>query len=258
MAGRKKGGSNRGYTYRKDTGYWIVTKSRRPLLDEQCHKIRDQRTPIKVLDVQYRRHLDEERKLQQERGLIGNETTVAVICDTYLQHCKIHDSEATFKMRQEFLWDFCTGLPPATIESDLSKVERERLRIHGGYGKVRIGELRPDDVTQWLDAHGDWNGARRNAIQAVKRAMNYCCEQGLISESPIETERRSIRQDNQYLVTGFRRVRGADCLWGLPMANSAGAVFNRLVARPVGSEWDPRRETGGWRNRGSVSLVVGN
>lgn len=186
MAGRRKGGSNRGYTYRSDTGYWIVTKTRRALLDEHGSKLRDKRIPLKVLDHHYRRQLEEEKRLLQERGHHQDETTVAVICETYLKHCKIHDAPATYKMRQGYLWDFCTGLPPSTIKGELSKKDRNRLRIHDGFGKIRLCDLRPYDITRWLDEHEEWNGARRNAVQAVKRAINYCLEQGLLSRSPIE------------------------------------------------------------------------
>jgi integrase len=49
-----------------------------------------------------------------------------------------------------------------------------------------VGELIPQDIEDWLRIHPTWNGARKSAIQAVKRAINYCLEQGLVKHSHIQ------------------------------------------------------------------------
>jgi len=126
------------------------------------------------------------RSAPQERGCREDQTTVAVICETYLNHSNIHDWPASYKIRRDYLWDFCTGLPPRTRNEGLTKKDTDRLRIHDGFGKTRLCDLPTYDITSWLDKHEDWTGARRNAVQAVRRAINYCLEQGLVTRSLIQ------------------------------------------------------------------------
>jgi site-specific recombinase XerD len=62
---------------------------------------------------------------------------------------------------------------------------RQRPRIHKGYGRLPIQDIIPLHIDQWLNAHKDWKGCRRTRIQAVKRAINYAVEKGLITKNPI-------------------------------------------------------------------------
>jgi hypothetical protein len=59
-------------------------------------------------------------------------------------------------------------------------------RIHDGYGRMAVAELLPLHVDQWLAKHKKWKGAKRTKVQAVKRAMNYGVEAGMIAANPIK------------------------------------------------------------------------
>ena len=48
-----------------------------------------------------------------------------------------------------------------------------------------LSDLKPLHIDQWLNAHPTWKGGRRSRIQAVKRAINYAKESGLIAANPI-------------------------------------------------------------------------
>ncbi len=54
-------------------------------------------------------------------------------------------------------------------------------------GTKPVCDLKTFDLTSWLDSHptwGDW--ARRGAAAAIKRALNWAVEQGLIPSSPLD------------------------------------------------------------------------
>lgn len=55
-------------------------------------------------------------------------------------------------------------------------------------GKLKVGDLKPFHVTQWLDKarkkSGGWH--RRGSCKALKRAFTWACQQGLISDNPLK------------------------------------------------------------------------
>ena len=61
-------------------------------------------------------------------------------------------------------------------------------RLHEPYGEIPVKQLAKHDVLRWLTAHKDWSdgGGRRTAIQALKRALNWGVDMGLISKNPIK------------------------------------------------------------------------
>lgn len=63
----------------------------------------------------------------------------------------------------------------------------------------RVAELRPLDVTQWLDAHGWGNNYKRGCITALKRAFNFAIEQELIERNPLAGLRKKYYQE---VITG--------------------------------------------------------
>lgn len=64
-----------------------------------------------------------------------------------------------------------------------------------------IADLKPLHVSQWIEANADrWNSTTRaGAITAVKRAFNWCEEQGIILRSPIAKVRKPRRKRREFL-----------------------------------------------------------
>jgi integrase len=99
----------------------------------------------------------------------GDATLVVEIIDEFLEHCQIHSSPATYQWYRDRLQEFVPTIPPV----------------------LTVKELRPFHVQKWVDAHPRWaNGTRRIAIRAIKRAMRWAEEQGLIDKSPIANMRK--------------------------------------------------------------------
>jgi integrase len=53
------------------------------------------------------------------------------------------------------------------------------------YRQIRVMDLKPYHVTNWLNSHSTWKSSRRHAIIAVKRAFNWADREGVFSPSPI-------------------------------------------------------------------------
>ena len=88
----------------------------------------------------------------------------AVLCDLFLQHSEKHHAPDTYDNYKHFLQSFVTL-----------------------YGRLPASELKPFHVTRWLDANPTWNGGRRHAVIAVKRAFSWADQQGILSPSPVRT-----------------------------------------------------------------------
>jgi integrase len=98
-----------------------------------------------------------------------NSVLVVQVLDAFLEHCQIQNSPATYQWYRDRLQQFAPTIPRS----------------------LRVSELRPFHVQQWVDAHPRWsNGTRRIAIRSVKRAMRWAEEQGLIDKSPIANMRK--------------------------------------------------------------------
>jgi hypothetical protein len=107
-AGRKKGGHNRGFFYRKGRG-WYVTKGSQfiPLCYEDGQHIKNAGCDIQdVLNPQARLRLD-------RQSIVENcDRTVLEVCQAYLSDAKQNGAEKTHADRADTLFDFCFGLPP--------------------------------------------------------------------------------------------------------------------------------------------------
>jgi hypothetical protein len=129
----------------------------------------------------------------QEVADAASQVTVEQVCLAYLANAKINGAEQTYEVRADTLFGFCFGLPARFRSKDatpkpLTKELREeaaKTRIHKGLGRLPLQDLIPLHIDQWLNAHKDWKGCRRTRIQAVKRAINYAVETGLIPKNPI-------------------------------------------------------------------------
>ena len=108
--------------------------------------------------------------------------TILEACRIYLDHVQSSGSPETYRLRVALLFDFCTGFPARFRESKTRPTPKDR--IHAGYGAKPVMELTRLDVEHWVKAHPGWKSPRP-ALQAVRRAVNYCRESGLIEVNPI-------------------------------------------------------------------------
>lgn len=184
--GRRKGGKKRGYYFRSGRGWCALDEHKKSylLVDENGQVIRDRDANEKTVKEAYARWLlaREEEQARQP----PNTCTVQDVCDAYLRHCKANARKKTFIMRVETLYDFCTGFPPKFRKGDPAGTKTPaKHRIHKGYGRLPASQLIRLHIDEWIAAHENWNGSRRTHIQAVKRAMNYGVEAGMIPFNPI-------------------------------------------------------------------------
>lgn len=174
--GRRIGGHNHGWWFRKGRG-WYTTEGKRSvaLLAENGEHLK---APDSEAEAQraYARYLLGQQE-QAQREATGDQTPLLAACQTYLDHCKVNGRPSTYYTRANFLFDFCRGFPARFRDKGNGKKPprpTEKDRIHKGYGSKPLCELVPLDVEQWRDKHPTWGpGARRIAIQALKRALNY-------------------------------------------------------------------------------------
>ncbi len=103
---------------------------------------------------------------------------VAVVCDLFLDFSQKHHTEDTYRSYKDFLQDFCEM-----------------------YGTLLAKDLKPLHVSRWLDAHPGWNGSRRNAIVAVKRAFNWADEEGLLKPNPIKSVKKPPQRHRDRVLT---------------------------------------------------------
>ena len=188
--GRRTGGHNQGYWFRKGRG-WCATQNGKPipLQTENGNPLREHETPIDEVERAYARFLLGQQE-QARRLAVGDTTPILRIVQVYLQHCKANNRDSTFRKRGEYLFDFCYGLSPRFWDYDtgrkVPKPTKENY-IHDGYGSKPVGELLPMDVQQWLDKHPTWGkGTRRIALQGLKRAFNYAVSMKLTPRNPIK------------------------------------------------------------------------
>lgn len=136
--------------------------------------MRDRDTPLADVKAAYK------RSLSPEPTSCDGVTTLEV-CTAYLAKVESEGAAATFASRQATLFYFCFGLSMKFIKA---KPEPSDY-IHKGYGRLAVAELLPIHIDRWLQAHPNWKGGHRTKIQAVKRALNYGVESGLIIANPI-------------------------------------------------------------------------
>ena len=194
--GRKKGGHNRGFYFRKCRGWCAVEGSRRiPLLYENGEPIRHEHADERDVREAHARYLLD----KQAEPEVRNTTIILEVCTAYLAEAKANGAPKTHADRADTLYDFCYGVPaeyrqyskypefrdgPQKQSPDANE-QAENSRIHPGYGNVPAVNLTMLDIDKWLNAHQSWGGGRRSRIQAVKRALNYAVERSIIPKNPI-------------------------------------------------------------------------
>jgi integrase len=113
--------------------------------------------------------------------------TVAAVCDLFLDWCHRHSAPRTYQWYRDFLQDFCAHC-----------------------GKMPVTDLKPFHVTRWLDRHAGWRSARRCAVVAVKRALNWAADEGLIEANPVKKLRKPPAAARSRLLTAGERRQIAD------------------------------------------------
>ena len=162
---RKKNSRNRGFWFRTGRGWYVGTD---PLRDPKGKHIRNKDDRQAAEQAYHALKANGEAPKPTSNGF-----TIRDVCREYLNDAKRNWSKATYVLRKRYLWDFCEG-----------KTESGK-RIHKGYGNLPANELIGLHVKQWLDSH-NWEGSRRMAYQAVRRAIHYGMELGMVKENPIK------------------------------------------------------------------------
>jgi len=160
--GRKRGSRNRGYWFRKGRGWYVGSK---PLTDPDGNRITD---PAAKQEAEAAYHLYKAGQGKGEGKPNGKPQaqedgyTVKDVCLLYLKDAKKTGAKATYDLRRRLLEDFCKG-----------------------YGSLPVVKLIGLHVKEWLDSHPGWNGSRRIAVQAIRRAIFYCKGLGVLTVNPI-------------------------------------------------------------------------
>lgn len=140
--------------FRKDRGYWVVHIDRK-----RFNLGRDKREAM--------RRYHELMALPQRRQ-VASDSLLAVI-DQFLEWCQMHLAAATYEWYRSRLQDFIQTVPHT----------------------IQVNDLKPFHVTRWMDSHEQWSsGSKRNACRAIKRALKWATERGLVEHNPIAHMRK--------------------------------------------------------------------
>ncbi|MCA9235863.1 MAG: tyrosine-type recombinase/integrase [Planctomycetales bacterium] len=116
--------------------------------------------------------------------------TVLTICEQFLDWAESHLSARTYRDKHWFLEGFCCA-----------------------YGRLRVSELRPFHVDQWISGKPSWRSfnTKANAIRDVKRVFSWAVEKGLIGKNPITSLKQPRRTPRRDLLsdTAYCRIRRA-------------------------------------------------
>jgi hypothetical protein len=108
--------------------------------------------------------------------------TAAKCCDLFLNHSQKHNTPQTYGWYKGYLQSFC----------DL-------------FGSVPALDLKPFHVTRWLDQNPGWQGSRRSAIAAIKRAFNWCEDEGVLPHSPLKRVKKPPQTCRERVLTPAER-----------------------------------------------------
>jgi integrase len=107
---------------------------------------------------------------------------VANICDLFLLHSEKQNESKTFRWYQKFLQSFCEAC-----------------------GTIGALDVKPFNVTGWLDAHPGWKTSRRCAVICIKRAYNWAEEEGIIDANPLKKVRKPPSVKRERILTPAER-----------------------------------------------------
>lgn len=108
--------------------------------------------------------------------------SVPILCDKFLDWCKLHRSPRTFDGYLWHLQRFLDALP--------------------GSARLSATSLKPFHVIEWLDKHPEWGPTyRRNAIASIKRVYVWGEELGYIDSNPIRKIRKPSAARREQVIT---------------------------------------------------------
>src|SRR5262249_18540491 len=107
---------------------------------------------------------------------------VCQVADLFLDYSEKHHAPDTFRSYSDFLNDFCQA-----------------------NGPLLARDLKPLHVPRWLDPHKGWEGCRRNAVVAVKRAFNWADAEGVLQPNPIKAVKKPPQRHRDRILTPEER-----------------------------------------------------
>ena len=103
---------------------------------------------------------------QSNEVLESDNAQVAGLLAAFADWAERHTSQTTYDWYCRYLKSFLNWVPP----------------------NLTATKLKPFHVTQWLDAHPGWGASsRRGAITALKRAFQWCVDEGYLDRSPVSS-----------------------------------------------------------------------
>lgn len=160
--------------YRKDRQSWCVT------INGTRHNLGPDR------EQAHQRFHELMARAPTEAPAAGD--TVLATMDLFLDWTKKHRAVRTFQRYQQQCQSFADMLPSG----------------------LKVSQLKPFHVQQWLDAHPNWNdGNRRGHIVAIQRAFRWATKMGYIERMPLEAieKPRPGKRDEIITVEEYRAIR---------------------------------------------------
>lgn len=229
--GRRTGSRNLGYFYRTGRGWYTQIGPRFiALTDENGEPLRSKSAPVADLKAAHRRIVAAPDGAANEAP---DSATVLDVCDAYLAKVEGEGATKTYNDRADTLFDFCYGLPPRFRQKAGGKEPEKPTTgdyLHKGHADLAVTALIPLHVDKWLNAHPTWDGGRRSRVQALKRALNYGVESGLIPASPLRGYK--IQKQNARVTYLTPENEKALCDTGNSAISVAIQVCIRTGARP--------------------------
>jgi len=104
------------------------------------------------------------RLMAEEPGSQLKPATIQVValCDQFLDFSQNSHSQDTYQSYRHFLQSFCND-----------------------FGTILAPNLLPLHVTRWIASHPNWDGGKRHAIIAIKRAFSWAKQQGILTSNPL-------------------------------------------------------------------------
>jgi integrase len=167
--------------FRNGTGWWMVTVGGRQ------HKLVEGRENRKLAWQLYH-----ELMVNVAESPESPDLRVISLCDYFLDWSEKNQSPRTYQGYQWFLQSFCDSC-----------------------GDVRVADLKPYYVTQWIDSQSTWKSSetRYNGMRNVKRVFSWSVEQQLIGKSPVAGMKLPRRQPRRTYMKDriYRQLRREAC-----------------------------------------------
>lgn len=171
--------------FRKEDGWWYGQIGKGP---------RRRQKRLVEGDANYRAAKRKHKELREDESVLAELTSGSLVKKVFIAFLKLHSRKHCSKETHAWYLYY--------------------LRLFSKkHGTMKVCQLKPIHVTEWL-ASKDWVDTTRNrAITCVKRAFNWASEQGIIKESPLKglkkppiaNRERLLSPDERKLVIGAIR-----------------------------------------------------